>query len=55
MKIVYFIPHLRGMGGMSRVLSIKANYLTEFLNYEVTIITYRHKSSDKVFMNLIKK
>lgn len=55
MKIVYFIPHLRGMGGMSRVLSIKANYLTEFLNYEVTIITYRHKSSDKSFYEFNKK
>ena len=49
MKIVYFIPHLRESSGINRVLSIKANYLVDILNYEVTIITYRQYESSVFF------
>lgn len=38
MKIAYCIPQLYCPGGMERVLTIKANYMTEHLGYEVHII-----------------
>lgn len=38
MKIAYCIPQLYCPGGMERVLTIKANYMTEYLGYEVHII-----------------
>lgn len=41
MKIVYFYPHLRSLGGIEKGLSIKTKYLAEKLGYDVTIITYR--------------
>lgn len=49
MNIVYFLPHLREHGGMGRVLNIKANYLADVLNYNVTIITYRQHTSPICF------
>ncbi|MCY0975839.1 glycosyltransferase family 4 protein [Chryseobacterium wangxinyae] len=49
MKIVYFIPHLREPSGINRVLSIKANYMADVLDYDVTIITYRQFQSAVFF------
>ncbi|WP_332453238.1 glycosyltransferase family 4 protein [Chryseobacterium aquaticum] len=49
MKIVYFIPHLHESSGINRVLSVKANYMVDILNYEVTIITYRQYESSIFF------
>ena len=37
-KIAYCIPSLENSGGMERVLTIKANYLVDILNYDVYII-----------------
>ncbi|BEG98797.1 glycosyltransferase family 4 protein [Bacteroides sedimenti] len=37
-KIVYCIPSLYSPGGMERVVSLKANYLADNLNYDITII-----------------
>lgn len=54
MKIVYFIPHLRGGSGMGRVLQIKANYLADVLGHEVTILTYRQFGSP-VYFNYSEK
>jgi glycosyltransferase involved in cell wall biosynthesis len=40
MKLVYLLPGgLFNSGGMERVTSVKANYLTEHLGYEVSIVT----------------
>lgn len=39
MKIVYCIPSTYNSGGMERVLAKKANYLSDILNWEVTVIT----------------
>jgi len=39
MKIVYHIPGTYNSGGMERVLSNKANYLTTVCNYEIIIVT----------------
>ena len=41
MNIVYFIPHLKNISGMERVICVKANYMADVLGYNVTIITYR--------------
>lgn len=37
-KIVYIIDDLYSQGGMQRVLTLKANYLAEKLNYDITIV-----------------
>lgn len=39
MKIAYCIPSCYQSGGMERVLSLKANYLADALNWEIVIIT----------------
>jgi len=40
MKIVYLLPGgLFNSGGMERVVTIKANYLTDVFNYDVSIVT----------------
>lgn len=54
MNIVYIIPHLRQPSGMERVLCIKANYLADVLNFNVTIITYRQGNSP-IFFPFSKK
>ncbi len=41
MKIVYFYPHLKSLGGIEKGLSVKTRYLAEELGHEVTVITYR--------------
>jgi len=38
-KIVYCVPHLFILGGIERVITLKANYLADVLGYEVSIIT----------------
>ena len=49
MNIVYFIPHLKNMSGMERVICVKANYMADVLGYNVTIITYRQFDSPIAF------
>ncbi|TYP75146.1 glycosyltransferase family 4 protein [Aquimarina intermedia] len=46
MKVVYLTNQICGAGGLERVLSIKANYLTEALNYEIHIITLNQKNAN---------
>jgi glycosyltransferase involved in cell wall biosynthesis len=38
-KIAYCVPYLWNSGGVDRVITVKANYLAEVLNYDVTLIT----------------
>lgn len=38
MNIVYFIPHLKNISGMERVICVKANYMADILGYNVTIL-----------------
>lgn len=40
MKIIYTIHSLSNSGGMERVITLKANYLVEKFNYDVSIILY---------------
>lgn len=43
MKIVYCIPSLDNPGGMERVLTTKVNYLADYLEYEIHILTMQQK------------
>ena len=47
--IAYCIPSLDHPGGMERVLTIKANYLADKLNYQVSIIITDDKGSKPFF------
>lgn len=48
MKLLYITNGISGIGGLERVLSIKASYLADQLGYEVHIITLNEKT-DKTF------
>lgn len=39
MKIIYCLPQIYKPGGIERIISIKANYLADILNYDIYIIT----------------
>lgn len=39
MKLLYITNGINGAGGLERVLSVKASYLAEHFNYEVTILS----------------
>ena len=54
MRIVYFFPSLKDSAGTERMLNVKANYLTDILHHEVTIITYR-QFDDPVFFEFSDK
>jgi glycosyltransferase involved in cell wall biosynthesis len=56
MKIVYCIVDCSQAGGMERMICCKANYLTDSLGYEVTIITtdQRQRENFYVFSDKIK-
>lgn len=45
MKIVYIIPTLEVKGGAERIIIEKANYLSERLGYDVSIITQCHHTN----------
>ena len=46
MKLLYITNGIHGSGGLERVLSIKASYLAEHYNYEVTILTLNSDGKD---------
>ncbi len=57
MKLLYITNGINGSGGLERVLSIKASYLTDLYDYEVTILSLNdnhlkpfYKFSDKIKM-----
>lgn len=45
MKLLYITNAINGAGGLERVLSIKASYLADILNYEVHIIVLNQKGA----------
>lgn len=49
MKIVYCIPSTYNSGGMERVLCQKANYISDILGYDVTIITSSQKGRNPFY------
>ena len=48
-KIVYCTPALYSAGGTERVVSAKANYFTDVLGYDVTIIVTEGKNGNSFF------
>jgi glycosyltransferase involved in cell wall biosynthesis len=49
MKVLYVAEQLFLHGGVEKVLSQKANYLTTILDYEVTIVTYRQQNRKTIY------
>ncbi len=49
MKLLYITNAVNGSGGLERVLSIKANYLVEKLNYKVNILTLNNGHDNSFF------
>lgn len=57
MKLLYITNGICGVGGLERVLSIKTTYLSEKLNYDITIISLNEKGKQPfyTFSNQIKR
>lgn len=49
-RVAYCIPSLDHSGGMERVLTTKANYLADILNYDVNIIITDDKGTKPYFL-----
>lgn len=49
MKLLYITNSIKGAGGLERVLSIKASYLTDVLEYEVTILCLNDNHLDPFY------
>lgn len=54
MKILYIVPKINNEGGVSRVLSVKANYLVEEFGYEVHILT-QNRGNNPLFYTFDEK
>lgn len=63
MKLLYIVPKIKTTGGVSRVISIKANYFVEHFGYEVHILSQNEEDdlsfydfdSEIIFHNMILK
>lgn len=53
MKILYVVPNINNGDGISRVLSIKTNYLIENYGFEITILT-QNKGHNNLFFDFNK-
>lgn len=49
MKILYIAPDITDSGGISRVLSLKTNYLVKELNYDVSILSVNDCISNRFY------
>jgi glycosyltransferase involved in cell wall biosynthesis len=49
MKILYIAPDITDSGGISRVLSLKTNYLIKELNYDVSILSVNDCLSNRFY------
>lgn len=48
MRIVYCLPSIHFMGGLERIIILKANYLLR-IGYEVCLITTEHEGKNAFF------
>ena len=48
-KIVYCTPALYSAGGVERIISVKASYFADVLDYDVTIIVTEGKGKPPFF------
>lgn len=49
MRLLYITNGITGVGGLERVLSVKASYLADKLDYEVCIISLNERGKDKFY------
>lgn len=49
MKLLYVTNGITGAGGLERVLSIKASYLADYYNYDVTILSLNEGRDDPFY------
>lgn len=49
-KLLYITNGINGAGGLERVLSVKASYLAEHYDYEVTILTLNETHPDSFYI-----
>lgn len=54
LKLLYITTNLQGSGGVSRVLSVKLNYLVENYRYEIYVVN-TYGNTDKLFFKFNKK
>ena len=54
MKLLYITNQICGSGGLERVLSIKASFLADKLNYDVHFITL-NQGDESLFYDFSKK
>ncbi len=54
MKILYYLPSLFNSGGLERIITLKANYLSEQLKHEVVVLTSEQRSRP-IYFPLSKK
>ena len=55
MRIAYIIPSLEVKGGAERIIAEKANYLSEYFGYDVSIITLCHHNNAPIAYPLSEK
>ncbi len=49
MKLLYITNGINGAGGLERVLSVKASYLVEHYNYDVTILSLNNNNTNPFY------
>jgi glycosyltransferase involved in cell wall biosynthesis len=49
MKLLYITNGINGAGGLERVLSVKASYLAEQYNYDITILSLNNNDSNPFY------
>ena len=49
MKIIYCINSIHNSGGMEKILMLKANYLADVLNYDISIVTTEQRGQSHFF------
>ena len=50
MKLLYITNGINGAGGLERVLSVKASYLADHFNYDVTILTLNEPTTNPFYV-----
>ena len=49
MKLLYLTPKINSEGGLERVLCLKANYLVNNYNYDISIVTQNGGNSNPFY------
>ncbi|MBP4137572.1 glycosyltransferase [Flavobacterium geliluteum] len=49
MKLLYIVPKIKNVGGVARVLAIKANYFVENFGYEVHVLSQNEEKNEPFY------